>query len=59
MALLEVTIKGKLQIDDDLVEPFKAQEPQDQLMGFLDEAGAVSVSVRELKPAAKPEPAQE
>jgi len=59
MAVLEVTIRGKLKLDDDLVEPFKAQDSEDQLRGFLDEAEAVTVTVRELKPAAKPEAAQE
>ncbi len=57
MAVLEVTIKGKLKLDDDLVEPFKVQETEDQLRGFLDEAESVTVTVRELKPAVKAEPA--
>ena len=61
MALLEVTVKAKLKLDDDLVDSFKAQETEDQIRGMLDEGTGFSVSVKQLpdKPAAKPEAAQE
>jgi hypothetical protein len=58
MALLEVTIKAKVKLDDDLVEPFKAQETEDQIRGVLDEGSEFLVSVREVKPK-QAEPAQE
>jgi peptidoglycan hydrolase CwlO-like protein len=46
MAVLEVTIKGKLKLDDDLVDSFKAQETEDQVRGFMDEAEDVTVTVQ-------------
>lgn len=46
MATLEVTVKGKLTIDDDLVESFKAQETGDQIRGLLDEGQDFSVTVK-------------
>ena len=44
--VLDVTIKAKLRIDDDLVESFKAQEAEDQIRGVLDEGSDFSVVVK-------------
>lgn len=54
MAWLDVAIKGRLQLDDDLVESFKAQDMTDQIRGFLDEGQDFTVTVkRTAQPAQK------
>jgi len=44
--ILDVTIKAKLRIDDDLAESFKAQDTEDQIRGVLDEGTDFSVVVK-------------
>ena len=54
MAWLDVTIKGRLQLDDDPVEPFKVQDMTDQIRGFLDEGQDFTVAVKRVsQPAQK------
>jgi hypothetical protein len=55
MAVLDVTIKAKVRLDDDLVDSFKAQDVEDQIRGVLDEGTDFSVTVKKAaeKPAAE------
>jgi len=55
MAVLEVTIKAKVRLDDDLVESFKAQEKEDQIRGVLDEGTDFAVTVQKNQKLSKQE----
>lgn len=55
MAVLDVTIKAKVRLDDDLVDSFKVQDVEDQIRGVLDEGTDFAVTVQKNQRLSKEE----